>query len=549
MTSTVPRAGRREWLGLAVLLLPTMLIVMDLTVLHLAVPHLSVDLQPTSTQLLWIVDIYGFLIAGSLITMGTLGDRIGRRKLLLIGAVCFGFASVLAAFAPSATLLIASRALLGVAGATLMPSTLALIRNMFLDPQQRSTAIGIWISGFSAGSAIGPLIGGFLLEHFWWGSVFLLNVPMMLLLLVLGPLLLPEYRDPNAGRLDLFSAALSLLAVLLLIYGVKDVAQHGLGNIAALSILAGLALGVVFVRRQRRLTDPLLDLGLFRVVAFSTSLATYTLGVFVSFGAFLFISQYLQLVAGLSPLQAGLWSVPGAVTSIVGSNVAPLLVRRVRPAYVVAGGLALAALGFGLIIPITPTGLVSLALVAAGWAIISLGFGLSFAISTDLVVGSAPADRAGAASALSETAAELGGAMGLAVLGSLGMAIYRSEIATTLPSGLPPAAVAAAQETLGNVVALAGQLPAALEAALLAATRTAFTHGLQVLALIAAVVMAGLAVMSAVLLRNVQISGDAHAGGPDEPVPAHAALDLPLVPQMAAREAEVRGETVGSSPS
>ena len=370
------------------------------------------------------VDIYGFLIAGSLITMGTLGDRIGWRRLLLIGAVFFGIASVLAVFSPTAELLIFSRALLGIAGATLMPSTLALIRNMFLDDNQRSMAIGIWISGFSAGSAIGPLVGGVLLEYFWWGSVFLLGVPIMLLLLVLGPLLLPEYRDPKAGRLDIAAVLLSLAAVLLVIYGVKQVAQQGPGLVALLTTALGVVLGVVFVRRQQTLADPLVDLNLFRIPTFSAAMVMYTLGVFVSFGAFLFIAQYLQLVLGLSPVQAGLWSVPGALASILGSNIAPLIARRVRPAYVMAGGLALAAAGFAMITLINTA---SLALVVIGWTIISIGFGATFTISTDLVISSAPVERAGAASALTETGAELGGALGIAVLGTLGMSIYRAR--------------------------------------------------------------------------------------------------------------------------
>jgi DHA2 family multidrug resistance protein-like MFS transporter len=483
--------------------LPTLLIVMDLTVLHLAVPHLSADLQPSSTQLLWIVDIYGFLIAGSLITMGTLGDQIGRLRLLLIGAA-FGVASALAAFSPTAELLIASRALLGVAGATLMPSTLSLIRTMFRDPAQRSAAIGVWISGFSAGSAIGPLIGG-ALEYFWWGSVFLLGVPVMLLLLVLGSALLLEARDPDAGRLDLFSAGLSLAAVLLVIYGVKQISQDGLGWPPVLVILAGLALGAVFVRWQSTLADPLMDLQLFKKPAFSASLTTYTLGVFVSFGAFLFIAQYLQLVVGLSPLQAGLWSVPGAVASIVGANVAPILVRRIRPAYVVASGLALAAVGFAFIVPIDVT---SLALVVIGWSVMSLGFGLTFTISTDLVVGSAPPERAGSASAPAEAATELGGAMGIAVLGSLGMAIYRNQVSATLPSNVPPEAAAAAQDTLGSVVALVGNLPDATGAALLDVARVAFAQALQLNAAIATVVLAGLALMAAIVLRNARMGGE-----------------------------------------
>ena len=243
------RAGRREWIGLAVIALPCLLYSMDLTVLHLAVPELTRDLAPSSAQLLWIIDIYGFFVAGSLITAGTLGDRIGRRRLLLIGAALFGVASVLAAFSTTAGMLIATRALLGIAGATVAPSTLSLIRNMFLDARQRTVAISVWVMSFSIGGAIGPLIGGVLLEFFWWGSVFLIAVPVMAMLLIVGPRLLPEYRDPNAGRPDLASAALSVGAVLSMIYGLKRVAESGPGVVPILSMVAGLATGM---RKSRR---------------------------------------------------------------------------------------------------------------------------------------------------------------------------------------------------------------------------------------------------------------------------------------------------------
>lgn len=504
-TITSPRAGRREWIGLAVLMLPTLLIAMDLTVLHLAVPSLSADLQPSSSQLLWITDIYGFMIAGSLITMGTLGDRIGRRRLLLIGAAAFGVASVLAAFSTSAEMLIAARALLGVAGATLMPSTMSLIRNMFLDPGQRTTAIGVWVSGFSVGSAVGPLVGGLLLENFSWGSVFLLGVPVMALLLVAGPLLLPEYRDPHPGRFDLLSAGMSLAAVLLVIYGLKQVAEYGLGWLAVLSVVAGLVIGVIFVQRQRRLADPLIDLRLFRVPTFSAALATYTLGIFVGFGTFLFIAQYLQLVLGLSPLQAGLWSAPGSIAFVFGSNLAPRIVRRVRPAFVVAGGLLLAAGGFVLL---TQVGVNSLAHIVIGNILMSLGFGFTFALTVDLVVAAAPPERAGAASAIAETGAELGGALGLAVLGSLGMAVYRSQVTAAMPPGLSPEVVEAVRETLGGAVMAAAQLPDQLGAALLETAQQAFIRGLHLNALIGVVGFIGLAVLTATMLRHVRPHGE-----------------------------------------
>jgi MFS transporter, DHA2 family, multidrug resistance protein len=342
-------AGRREWIGLGVLALPCLLYSMDLTVLNLAVPHLSADLEPSGTQLLWIVDIYGFLVAGSLITMGTLGDRIGRRRLLLTGAVGFGAASMLAAFSFTAPMLIAARAILGVASATLAPSTLSLIRNMFLDPRERTVAVGVWIASFSAGGALGPLLGGLLLEHFWWGSVFLVNVPVMLLLLALGPRLLPEYRDPNPGRLDPISAALSLVAVLAVIYGIKQTAEGEQVVVPVAAMVLGSAIGIVFVRRQRTLADPLIDLSLFRSPAFTASLLVNVLGFFVAFGTFLFIAQYLQLVLGMSPLQAGLWTAPSGLAFIAGSMLAPVLARGMPPTRVIACGFAVAAAGFAVL--------------------------------------------------------------------------------------------------------------------------------------------------------------------------------------------------------
>ena len=522
-------AGRREWIGLAVLALACLLYAMDLTVLHLAVPALSEDLQPSSAQLLWITDIYGFMVAGFLVTMGTLGDRIGRRRLLLTGAAAFGVVSVAAAFSVSPEMLIASRALLGIAGATLAPSTLSLIFSMFHDPRQRTVAIGVWITAFSAGGAVGPVVGGVLLEHFWWGSVFLLAFPVMALLLVLGPRVLPEYRDPGAERLDLASAALLLVAVLTVIFGVKEIAQDGLSWLVVSAILVGLAVGVVFVRRQFGLADPMIDPRLFKVSAFSAALATNLVGIFIAVGYFLFVAQYLQLVLGLSPLQAGLWSLPSAAGFIVGSNLAPQILRRVRPAYVIGGGLAMAAVGLGVLTRVG--GSADLAILVAASAIVSLGLAPVFTATTNLIVGSAPPERAGAASGISETGSELGGALGIAILGSIGVAIYRGGLADALPAGVPAQAAAAARDTLGGAAAVARQLPADAGAALLAASREAFTTGLQVTAGISAVVAVGIAVLATVMLREVPPTAEAEpaeqpaaaveprrAAQPEEPV-------------------------------
>ncbi|HEY0636834.1 MAG TPA: MFS transporter, partial [Pseudonocardiaceae bacterium] len=490
------RAGRREWLGLAVLALPTLLLSIDVSVLHLAVPHVVASIDPTSAQMLWIIDIYGFMIAGFLVTMGTLGDRVGRRKLLLVGAAAFTAASVLAAYANDPVLLIVARAALGIAGATLMPSTLALISNMFRDPAQRGVAIAVWVTMFSVGVAIGPVVGGALLEFFWWGSVFLLAVPIMALLLVAAPLLLPEYRDPAGGRLDLASVALSLGTILPIVYGLKEIATGGSAALAVVAVVAGLAVGVLFVRRQRGLENPLLDLRLFRDRTFAVALLALLVTMFIAGGTYLFVTQYLQLVAGESPMRAGLWLLPAAFALIVTSMLAPWAAGRVRPAYVVGAGLLMSAAGH---LALTMLDVDGLAFLVVAFVFVYAGGGPVIALGTDLVVGSAPPEQAGSAASMSETSTEFGMALGVAALGSAGTALYRAQV--DVPSGAPEAAATAARDTLAGAVAAAAERPADLAAAVLGPAREAFTDALNLVAGISALLSVVLAVAVAAYIR------------------------------------------------
>ncbi|WP_431982746.1 MFS transporter [Streptomyces qinglanensis] len=493
------RAGWREWTGLALLALPTMLLGLDVTALYLVVPSLAADLNPTVTETLWIMDAYGFFIAGFLITMGTLGDRVGRRRLLMIGMAAFGGASVFAAFAPSALWLIVARALLGVAGATLMPSTLSLISNMFTNVRQRALAIGVWATMFALGMAAGPVVGGALVAGFWWGAAFLIAVPVAVLVLTGAPALLPEYRTP-AGRPDLLSVGLSLAAMLPGIYAIKHAAAHGIDIQALAAVLVGGSASVAFVRRQLRLSEPLLEMKLFTSRTFSAALSVLLIGLVGLGGVMFLVTQYLQLVAGFSPTTAGLWMGPPALAMLIGAIGAPFVASCVSPGVVMSATLALSLSGYALLALAGTDNKLS---VIAGFALVYLGLGVIAALGTDIVVGAAPAEKSGSAAALSETVQELGIAAGVALLGSLTTVIYRSK--AEAPSGLSPSAADTYGDSLSGASSLADQLPAwALDHA-----RTAFTSGLNTAAGVAGIAVTAASLACFATLRHLRPLGDA----------------------------------------
>ena len=499
------RAGARQWAGLAVLTLPTILLGLDNNVLFLALPHLSAELAPSGTQLLWITDIYGFMIAGLLITMGSLGDRIGRRRLLLAGAAAFGLASILTAYSSSPEMLIGSRALLGIAGATLMPSTLALISSMFVNGKQRATAIAVWMSAFLIGGSAGPIVGGIMLDHFWWGSVFLLGVPVMVLLLTVGPVVLPEARSGQSGPVDLVSVGLSIAAILPAVHGIKELASGGAGPVAILTLIAGIAAALLFLRRQRvlisRTGHPLVDLRLFGNRAFATALALLLLVMMIMGGALLFVTQYLQLVQEFSALRSALWLLPSVGALTVGNMLAPTLVQRIRPGRIIAGSLLIVTVGLLILTQVPAEN--GLAWLIAGYGVTSLGMGPLATLGTDLVVGSAPPEQAGSASSLSETSSELGIALGVAVFGSAGAALYRSHAVGGAAGDLPAPVRERVQDTLAGAVAEADRMAAGPAADLLTAAREAFTGGLHLVAGISAASALTFALVALVVLRRL----------------------------------------------
>ncbi|MFF7142926.1 MULTISPECIES: MFS transporter [Streptomyces] len=497
-------AGRREWTALGVLMLPLLLVSMDVSVLYFAIPEISADLEPSGTQQLWIFDVYAFVLAGLLMTMGVLGDRIGRRKLLLFGAAAFGAASLTAAYANSAETLIAARAVLGLGGATLMPSTMALVRTMFTDPGQRAKAIGIWSGVMTGGIALGSVLSGVLVQYFWWGSVFLVNLPAMALLLVLGPILLPESKNPAPGRFDLLSVPLSMAAVLPVIYGLKEMPAQGVRPLYIVSIAVGLLLAALFVRRQRTVASPMIPPGLFRGRGFAPAVVLNLVSTFAMMGSAFFTTQYLQSVLGKSALEAALWSLLPSVPIGLAAPVAAVLVQKgVDRAHVVTAGFAIAASGFGML---ALTGTDSLRLVLTACGVLASGIVMVMSQMTDLALGAAPVEQAGTASSLLETGSEFGGALGMAVLGSIGTAIYRHRI--------PASAPAPAQETLGGALAVAGQLPGRAGEALVTTAREAFTGGMHGAAVAAAAVLV-LSAVAATLLRRSHV-GEASPVAQDE---------------------------------
>ncbi|RSN34627.1 MFS transporter [Amycolatopsis sp. WAC 01416] len=515
MPPTAAKAGCKAWIGLAVLILPVLLVSMDITVLYFALPSINADLHPTSTQQLWMIDIYGFILAALLITMGGIGDRIGRRRLLIIGTILFGAASVLAAFSGSPETLIIARALQGVGGATLMPSTLGLIRSMFNDAKQRRTAIAVWTIGMGAGSALGPVFSGLLLNWFWWGSIFLVNLPFVILLLLLAPAFVPEYRAEGA-RLNFVSALLSLTAVLPIVWGCKELAVHGasLGSIAAIAV--GLVLGAMFLRRQVTHANPMIDLNLFRTRGFGPAISMNLVVYFTMVGFGIYMTQYLMEVLRMSPLEAALWTMASPIGITITGPLVAYMVGRMRPAYVIAIGFAIAASGCFMMTRLTLEK--DLPLIVAAAVCMGCGVVMASTVVTDWIVGTAPAAQSGRISALLQTAQELGAALGIAVLGTIGAAVFGRTLAASIPSGLPQGTVDAAQQTLGGALNSAVTLPEPERGELVRAAQEAFVASLSPALFTAAGVLIAAAIFALVRLHHItDVPNDADADDEVEP--------------------------------
>ncbi len=478
-------------------MLPVLLVSIDNTVLSFALPEISSQLTPTGTQLLWLVDIYPLVLAGLLIPMGSIGDRVGRRRMLLIGCSGFAAISVVAALAPSAALLVASRAVMGFFGAMIMPATLSLIRNIFSNPTERRLAIAIWAAGFSGGAAIGPVVGGVLLEHFYWGSVFLMAIPVLVPLIVLGPLWIPESRNPHPGPLDVLSILLAFFTMGPIVLAIKNVGTAGLGWELLVAAGLGLLCGTLFVRRQLSSADPMLDMRLFGVGQFTGAVLANLFAILSLVGLLYFISQHFQLVSGHSPMVAGLLLVPGMIATIIAGLLVVKASMRIDAHLLVTFGLVLNGVGY-LLVLLSGRSHSDVGLVLA-FMVIGIGVGTAETISNDLILSAVPPEKAGAASAISETAYEVGAVLGTAFLGSVVNAVYRSNV--QVPSAITGSEADAARDTLGGAIATAESYGGEVGAALAESARAAFDSGVVVTSAIAVVLMGATATMAFFTLR------------------------------------------------
>lgn len=503
MSTTFTATRPRDWWALAVLMLPVLLISIESTALNFALPAISRELNPSGTALLWMVDVYALVLAGLLVSMGSLGDRIGRRKLLMIGAIGFGLVSAATAFATTAEWVIVGRALMGVFGATLMPATLSLLRNIFLDANARRLAIAVWAAGFSGGAALGPIVGGFLLEHFTWGAVFLVAVPVLVPLLIATPFLVPESKDPNPGRIDVPSIVLSMLAMVPMVFGIKEAVAAGEPLLGGVSFAVGLLFGWAFVYRQNSIPNPMLDLSLFHNRGFSAGVAVNVIGNIALIGFIFMLTQYLQVVEGMSPLASGMTLIPALVLQVVAGFVAVALVRKFRSRTVIAAGMAMTTVGYLLSGAIDPG--VTIYGVLVGLSFIGAGIGMAETISNDLILASAPAHRSGAASAISETGYEVGTVLGTSIIGGALTGFYQSHL--VLPAGLSAGQAELVHNTIGGAAETAEQItgrnPSLARDTLLAA-ESAFTSGMQLLGVVTAAGVALAAVLIFRALRHVE---------------------------------------------
>jgi EmrB/QacA subfamily drug resistance transporter len=473
------RAEERRWLILGVLCFSLLVIVLDNSILNVALPSIVRELDATNTQLQWIVDAYTLVFAGLLLTAGSLGDRFGRRPALQFGFVVFGLGSLASAMASSPTMLIFSRGFMGIGGAFIMPATLSIITNVF-PARERGKAIGVWAATAGLGAALGPLTGGFLLEHFYWGSVFLVNLPIVVFGLIAGVFLIPDSKDPSAPRLDPIGAVLSVVGLALVLFAIIEAPRNGWTDPVTVGcFLAGAAVLGGFAWWELHSNHPMLDFNLFRNPRFSAASAAITLTFFAMFGSLFLFSQYLQFVLGYTPLQTGIRLLAVAIPMMIVAPLSPRFVHRFGTKYVVAAGMALTTTALVLLSFLTTDS--SYAQLVWRLVILSSGLALTMAPATESIMGSLPLAKAGVGSAVNDTTRQVGGALGVAVLGSVFNSIYASSMTDGLRgTNLPAAAVSTAKESLGGALAVAASIGGAAGDALRHLGSTSFVDGLRV---------------------------------------------------------------------